>query len=183
MTNPMRIALAALVVAALGFAVIVIPRVMRVKRATAAMPVYPGSREAGGRTRYFPRLLSWYDRSSARVQRIFAVSPPVSLATIARYADSSLTANGWYLSMPEALGAVEDPQVIVWQREPDERLDLTKLWPMPGLTREQRLYGDVFPPEFLDESLVIEWSWALGGPRSPRPATPRPGVRHGERLR
>jgi hypothetical protein len=143
-------------------------RVLRVKRASAAMPTYPGSTESGGRIRYFPRLLAWDDRSSARVQRVFALSEYQSLSTIARHADSSLVADGWYLVMPEELDRIENPQVIVWQREPDERLDLVQLWPIKGMTKEQRLYGGVFPAEFLDAPLVIEWSWALGGARSPR---------------
>lgn len=153
-------------------------RIARVNRAAAAVPVYPGIREHGGRTRYLPHLLSWDDRSSARVQRVFAFSQPTSLVTIARHADAVLAAQGWYLVTPDDLAGFVNPQVIVWQREPDERLDLTQLWPLAGMTRTERLYGGTFPAEFLDAPMVIEWSWALGGPRSPRPAPPpRPTVR------
>lgn len=162
----MRIALLLLIAIGAGLAVAAVSRVARVRRAAAAMPTYPGATEGGGRVRYFPRVLSWDDRSSARVQRLFALSESVSLATIARQADSSLAPQGWYLVLPEELDRIEHPQIVVWQREPDERIDLTKLWPISGMTREQRLYGGVFPAEFLDAPLVIEWSWALGGPRS-----------------
>lgn len=143
-------------------------RVVRVTRAGAAIPVYPGARESGGRTRYLPHLISWDDRSSARIQRIFAFPNVTPLTTIARHADAKLSTQGWYLVAPEDLERVGDPQVIVWQRDPDERLDLMKVWPLPNLTRTQRLYGGIFPAEFLDAPLVIEWSWALGGARSPR---------------
>jgi hypothetical protein len=63
-----------------------------------------------------------------------------------------------------------DPQVIIWQHDPDERLDLTRLWPISGMSRAQRLYGGTFPEAFLDEPVVIGWTWALGGPRSRRPS-------------
>jgi hypothetical protein len=170
----MRFALPVLIVIAVVVAVAATSRVMRVRHAAAGMPTYPGSTEAGGRIRYFPRLISWDDRSSARVQRVFALSERVNLATVARYADSSLAAQGWYLVLPEELHRIEDPQVVVWQREPDERLDLVQLWPVRGMTAEQRLYGGVFPAEFLDRPMVIEWSWALGGSRSaPRPPSSR----------
>ena len=142
-------------------------RVARVDRAAAAIPLYPGLREGGGGTRYFPLLMSWDDRSSARLRRVFALSHPLPLSDIGRHAHAALGRNGWYLVSPEDLDRIQNPQVIVWQREPDERLDLTVLWPLPGMTREQRLYGGIFPAEFLDAPLVIEWSWALGGPRSP----------------
>lgn len=153
-------------------------RIARVTRASSAIPVYPGTREAGGRTRYLPRVLAWDDRSSARVQRVLALSQPTSLVTIARHADARLAAAGWYLVTPDDLERFADPQVIIWQREPDERLDLTQLWPISGMTRTQRLYGGIFPAEFLDAPLVVEWSWALGGPRSARPVPVRwPEVR------
>lgn len=147
-----------------------VTRIVRVTNAAAAIPEYPGAREAGGRTRYLPHLLSWNDRSSARVQRVFALPAEMPLASIAREANASLARDGWYLVTPEDLGRIADPQVIVWQREPDERLDLTKLWPLPPMTPTQRLYGGIFPAAFLDAPLVIEWSWALGGPRVPRVA-------------
>lgn len=160
-------------------------RIHRVLRAGAAIPVYPGAREGGGRTRYWPHLLSWDDRSSARVQRVFALPQATSLVTIARHAQTTLTAQGWYLVTPidferpmDSPAQLTDPPPIVWQREPDERLDLTQLWPLRGLSRAQRLYGGIFPAAFLDAPLVIEWSWALGGPRSPPPAPLRgPAVR------
>lgn len=170
-----------LAIVVIGIAVLALAagsRIARVTRASAAIPVYAGAREHGGRTRYLPHLLSWDDRSSARVQRVFAFSQVTSLATIARHADPTLTAQGWYLVTPNNLEGFQNPQVIVWQREPDERLDLTQLWPLSGMTRTERLYGGIFPAEFLDAPLVIEWSWALNGPRSPRPALPpRPAVR------
>jgi len=147
-------------------------RMARVSRASAAIPVYAGAREGGGRTRYFPRLISWDDRSSARVQRLFAFRQPMSIIAVARHADETLAKQGWYLVMPDDLVRVANPQIVVWQRDPDERLDLSQVWPLPGLSREARLYGGIFPEEFLDSPMVIEWSWALKGPRSPRPAPP-----------
>ncbi len=134
--------------------------------------MYPGTREGGGRTRYLPHLLSWDDRSSARVQRMFALPQSMNLVAIAREANATLVAHGWYLVTPDNLERLANPQVIVWQRDPDERLDLTQVWPLEGVTRTQRMYGGVFPAEFLDAPMVIEWSWALGGPRSQRPAPP-----------
>lgn len=98
------------------------------------------------------------------------------MATIGRHADLQLSSDGWYLVTPENLETIREPQVIVWQRDPSERLDLTRLWPVDGMTREQRLYGGVFPAEFLDAPLVIEWSWALGGPRSTRPLIPSKSI-------
>ena len=147
-------------------------RVWRVHRGAAVIPTYSDAREGGGRTRYFPHVLAWNDRSSARVQRMFAFDHFTSLAAIGRRADARLAQQGWYLVMPQDLNRIENPQVIVWQRDPDERLDLTQVWPLTGMTRDQRLYGGRFPAEFLDAPLVIEWDWALGGPRSPRPAEP-----------
>lgn len=174
----MRIGIAAAVIVILAVATAMGFRVLRVSRAANAIPVYPGAREAGGRTRYLPRLLSWDDRSSARVERVFALPDNPSLATIARHANVTLEPQGWYLVMPEELQRIENPQVVVWQRDPDERLDLMKLWPLPDMTPEQRLYGGVFPAQFLGAPLVVEWSWALGGPRSARPAPiPPPGLR------
>jgi hypothetical protein len=155
-----------------------VSRIARVTKAAEAIPVYPGAREGDSRIRYLPRVLSWDDRSSARVQRVFALSEPTTLLTIARHAAPALADRGWYLVMPHGLEGLNDPQVIVWQRDPDERLDLTQLWPIGGMTRTERMYGGMFPPEFLDAPRVIEWSWALGGPRSPRPAPLRaPDVR------
>jgi hypothetical protein len=148
-------------------------RITRVREAADAIPVYPGAREGEREIRYLPRVFSWHDRSSARVQRVFALSEPTTLLAIARHAAPALGDRGWYLVMPHELERFHDPQVIVWQRDPDERLDLTQLWPISGMTRTERMYGGLFPPEFLDASLVIEWSWALGGPRSPRPAPQR----------
>jgi hypothetical protein len=164
----LRIVLAAVSLAGIAIAVAAAARVARVNKASRAIPVYPGAREGGGRTRYFPRLISWDDRSSARVQRVFAFSRPIALGTIALEADARLAAEGWYLVMPDELDASRSPQVIVWQRDPDERLDLMQVWPVSGMDRTQRLYGGIFPAEFLEAPLVVEWSWALGGPRSPR---------------
>ena len=178
MSTATRGALGIVVIGVIALGVAALHRIVRVSRAAAAIPVYPGARESGGRTRYLPHLLSWDDRSSARVQRVFAPPENVSLITIARHVDKTLAARGWYLVMPEDLDRILNPQVIVWQRDPDERLDLSQLWPLPFMTPEQRLYGGVFPEEFLDAPLVIEWSWALNGPRSPRPApVSRPIVR------
>jgi len=170
MSSVIRGALAIVVVGVIALAVVALSRVVRVTRTAAAIPVYPGARESGGKTRYLPHLLSWDDRSSARVQRVFALPENVSLVAIARHADTTLAARGWYLVSPDDLERILNPQVIVWQRDPDERLDLSQLWPLPHMTPEQRLYGGVFPEEFLNAPLVIEWSWALNGPRSPRPA-------------
>lgn len=166
------------VVGIVALAITALSRVARVKRAAAAIPVYPGTREAGGRTRYFPHVLSWDDRSSARVQRLFALPRATSIVAIARHADATLAPNGWYLVTPDDLERFANPQVIVWQRDPDERLDLSQIWPIEGMTRTQRMYGGIFPAQFLDAPMVIEWSWALGGPRSSRPAPfQRPIVR------
>lgn len=151
-------------------------RIARVNRAAAGIPVYAGTREAGGRTRYFPHVLSWDDRSSARVQRLFALPRATSIIAIARDADATLVPNGWYLVTPTDLERFANPQVIVWQREPDERLDLSQVWPVEGMTRTQRMYGGIFPAQFLDAPMVIEWSWALGGPRSLRPAPLQPPI-------
>src|SRR5688500_19853536 len=90
-----------IVIAAL--AVAAVDRVVRVTSAAGQIPVYPGSREAGGRPRYLPRLLSWDDRSSARLQRIFALPAAIPLSTIARDANETLTGQGWYLVSPEDL--------------------------------------------------------------------------------
>jgi hypothetical protein len=165
-------AILVIVVAVLGAT-----RIVRVRRGEALIPVYPGARGAGGRTRYLPHVLSWDDRSSARVQRLFALSASNDVGTVARTVNGRLTAEGWYLLSPEDL-TLRNPQVIVWQRDPDERLDLMQVWPLPNMTREQRMYGGIFPAEFLDEPLVIEWSWMLGGARSPRPAPPAWPVVH-----
>lgn len=136
------------------------------------LPGFPGTRESRGRTRYLPHLLAWSDRSSARVQRV-CTSPgdQYGHGCPPRCRDAC----GAGLGSRDPRGAREhrDLQVIVWQRELDERLDLTQLWPLSNMTRRQRLYGGIFPAEFLDAPLVIEWSWALGGARSPPPAPPR----------
>ena len=152
-------------------------RIVRVRRSAAVIPVYPGAREGGGRIRYWPRLLSWDDRSSARVQRVFALGEGVSVLDVARSAHPALLARGWYLVTPTDLEGPGDPQVIVWQRDPGERLDLEPLWPLPGMTREQRLYGNIVPADFLDAPRVIGWSWALGGPRSARQVPEPPLIR------
>lgn len=144
-------------------------RVARVHRGRDAIPAYPDAREGPRQTRYWPRLLSGDDRSSARVDRIFAVPAGTTLLAVARHAENSLADRGWYLVTPDDLAGMHDPQVIVWQRDPDERLDLSQLWPVSGMTRTQRLYGGKFPKAFLDAPVVIGWTWALGGPRSARP--------------
>ena len=144
-------------------------RLVRVHQAGRAIPVYPDAREGPRRTRYWPRLVSWDDRSSARVDRIFAVPAGTALLAIARHAADWLAGQGWYLVTPTELAGTQDPQVIVWQRDPEERLDLSQLWPVAGMTRTQRLYGGAFPEAFLDAPVVIGWTWALGGARSPHP--------------
>ena len=167
-----RVFLAILAAGAVVLAGVALVRIAKVRKASSAIPVYAGAREAGGHTRYFPKVFSWYDRSSARVQRVFALPASVPLATVGRQAQAQLERDGWYLVSPESLERIEEPQVIVWQRDPDERLDLVRVWPIQGMSREQRLYGGIFPAEFLDAPLVVEWNWALGGPRSPRPQPP-----------
>lgn len=144
-------------------------RVARVRDGRGEIPVYPGAREGPAHTRYWPRLLSWDDRSSARIDRLFAVPAGTTLLAVARHAADALTGRGWYLVTPDDLVSGGDPQVIVWQRDPDERLDLSQLWPVSGMSRTQRLYGGRFPEALLDAPVVIGWTWALGGPRSPRP--------------
>jgi hypothetical protein len=166
----LRTGIAAVIIVILALTTAMGFRVLRVTRAAKAIPIYPGAQEAGGRTRYLPRVLSWDDRSSARVERVFALPDTTPVATIARHANVALAQQGWYLVTPEELQRIANPQVVVWQREPDERLDLMKLWPDPNMTADQRLYGGIFPAQFLDAPLVVEWSWALGGPRSTRSA-------------
>ena len=174
----MRTGIAALLIVMVAVAASMGMRVLRVNRAGEAIPVYPGAREGGGRTRYLPRLLSWDDRSSARVDRVFAIPDTTPLATIALHANVTLAQHGWYLVAPDELEHFANPQVVVWQRDPEERLDLMKLWPDANMTPDQRLYGGVFPAQFLTAPLVIGWTWALGGPRSPRPTGVRaPQVR------
>ncbi len=151
-------------------------RLIRVRHGGDAIPGYPGAREGPRRTRYWPRLLAWDDRSAARVDRIVAVPAGTTLLDVARHAADSLAAHGWYLVTPDDLAGKGDPQVIVWQRDPDERLDLGQLWPVNGMSRTQRLYGGIFPETFLDEPVVIGWTWALGGPRSARPRFTPPRV-------
>ena len=124
MRSVLRAVLAIVVACAVALAMAAWFRIARVNRAAAAMPVYPGAREGGGRTRFLPHLLSWDDRSSARVQRVFALPQGISLVAIARHADATLAAQGWYLVTPDDLKRVVNPQVVVWQREPDERLTL-----------------------------------------------------------
>lgn len=145
-------------------------RIARVDRAAAAIPTYPGAREGSRKVRYWPRIMAWDDRSSARVDRVFALPDTVGLLTVARHANEALSAQGWYLVTPDDLRPmVMPPQIIVWQRDPDERLDLSLLWPLAGMSREQRLYGDVMPAAFLDAPQVVGWTWFLGGARSARP--------------
>lgn len=171
MSTTMRVVLGLFLAAAVVGALAARNRVLRVSTGAAAIPLYPGAREGRSITRYLPSL-SWDDRSSARVQRVFAITEPTSLQVIAQHANEILAPQGWYLLNPIDLRAVIEPQVIVWQREPDERLDLTKLWPLERMTPEQRLSGNIFPEEFLNERLVIGWSWMLGGPHAP-PLAPR----------
>lgn len=168
----LRLLLALLIGGAIAAALIARSRIARVDRAAAAIPVYPGAREGSKRIRYWPRFMAWDDRSSARADRVFAFPDTVSLLEIARHADAALAPQGWYLVLPEDLRPMAaDPQVIMWQRDPDERLDLTTLWPLQGMTPEQRMHGGVVPAAFLDAALVFGWSWMLGGPRSARPAS------------
>lgn len=175
----MRIALTWIVVALVAAAgVLATQRVARVRRAGSAIPAYPGAREGPRYARYWPRVMAWDDRSSARVDRVLAVPAGTTLRAVARHATDSLIARGWYLATPDDLAGTQDPQVIIWQRDPDERLDLAQLWPVSGITREQRLYGGRFPEAFLDEPVVVGWTWSLGGSRLPRPTfrAPRPIV-------
>lgn len=175
----MRIALWIAVALLVVGAVSATRRLVRVRQGHGEIPVYAGAHEGPAHTRYWPRFLAWDDRSSARVDRIFAVPVGTTLLGVARDAAASLTGRGWYLVTPDELVGRGDPQVIVWQRDPDERLDLSQLWPVSGMSRMQRLYGGRFPAAFLDEPVVIGWTWALGGPRSSRPAAwpPRAIVR------
>ncbi len=168
---PPPVRLAGWIAVALAGAAVVVAahRLVRVHHGRMEVPVYPEAREGPQHARYWPRLLAWDDRSSARVDRIFAIPARTSLLDVARYADASLASRGWYLVTPSDLVATRDPQVIVWQRDPDERLDLSMLWPIEGMTPTQRLYGGRFPTSFLDEPAVIGWTWSLGGPRSAHP--------------
>lgn len=150
--------------------VVAAQRVLRVHDGRTAIPVYPQSREGPQHARYWPRLLAWDDSASARVDRMFAVPAQTSLLAVARYENAALVARGWYLVSPSDLAAIRDPQVIVWQRDPDERLDLNMLWPVEGMTPTQRLYGGRFPESFLGERAVIGWTWSLGAPRSAHPS-------------
>lgn len=155
--------------AAVVVALVAWSRIARVDRAAAAIHAQPGARDGGTRIRYWPHLLSWDDRSSARVDRVYALPRTTSLMAVAREAHVFLAARGWYLVTPEELRPmVIEPQVIVWQRDPDERLDLAQLWPITGMTATQRVYGGTFPAELLNAPQVIGWSWMLGGPRSAR---------------
>src|SRR5216684_3984800 len=103
-------AIAIVSVVALSLAALL--RIVRVNKAAAAIPVYSGSREGGGRTRYLPHLLSWDDRSSARVQRMFALPRAMNLVAIAREANTTLAAQGWYLVTPDDLERLTNPQVV-----------------------------------------------------------------------
>lgn len=167
--SPRFVIVAVLAALVLAGGIIAGLRVARVRRAAEGMPLHPGARQGAQDIRYFPRLLSMDDRSSARVRRIFSLAEDASLGVVARTAQASLASNGWYLVDPPDLALMEEPQVIVWQRDPDERLDLVRLWPVPNMTREQRLHGGLFPPNLLDAPMVFEWTWALGGPRAHRP--------------
>ena len=175
----MRLAIWITIALVLVAAVPVGRRMIRVRRTGDAIPLYAGAREGPRQTRYWPRLLSWDDRSSSRVDRIFAVPAGTTLLAIARHAADGLAGRGWYLVTPNDLAGSRDPQVIVWQRDPDERLDLGQLWPVSGMSRTQRLYGGTFPEAFLDAPVVVGWTWALRGARSPHPpvSPPRPVVR------
>lgn len=168
--------LAVVVLVVLGVGLFAALRVARVQRAAKAIPVQPGAREGARHVRYFPRPFAWDDRSSARVRRIFSLADSVSLDAVARSAHASLVSAGWYLVDPRELGRMQEPQVVVWQRDPDERLDLVRLWPIRGMTRQQRLHGGLFPAALLDMPMVFEWTWALGGPRSQRPTPRSPGA-------
>lgn len=143
-------------------------RLIRVHDASRKIPVYSNAQEGPRQMRYWPHLLSWDDQSSARVDRIFAVPAGTTLLAVARHAANALSMQGWYLVTPDDLEGTQDPQIIVWQRDPEERLDLSQLWPVSGMSRTQRLYGGTFPKEFLDAPVVIGWTWALAGPRSVR---------------
>ncbi len=121
-----RVVLAIVLSGTVALTLVVWSRIARVTRAAAAIPVYPGAREGGKRVRYWHHVLSWDDRSSARVDRPFVLRT-TSLLAIARQAQDALVAQGWYLVTPDDLRQVAiDPQVIVWQRGPDERLDLAR---------------------------------------------------------
>lgn len=145
-------------------------RVHRVQAGLREIPITTVGQAGPIYTRYWPRLLAWDDRSSARVEQLVAMPAGTTLLRLAGDATASLEQRGWYLMTPLPREAKNDPQVIVWQRDPDERLDLTQLWPLAGMTAEQRLYGGRFPAAFLDKPVVVEWTWSLGGPRSARAA-------------
>lgn len=179
-SKPMRLLLASAAAAVLIAGAVSAARVHRVRAGLQEIPVMTVGQAGPTYTRYWPRLLAWDDRSSARVDRMVAMPSGTTLLQLARSATASLVERGWYLVTPLPLGAQGDPQVVVWQRDPDERLDLTQLWPVAGMRPEQRLYGGRFPAAFLDKPVVIEWTWSLGGPRSARPdaAGERSIVRH-----
>lgn len=177
MSRRVRITLAILGVLAILAALAWWRRVARVRAGSAAIPVVAGTREGGGKVRYLPRVIAWDDPSSARVDRVFALQAARPLIAIAREADASLTANGWYLATPDRLDDPRmEPQVVIWQRDPDERLDLSQLWPASGISREQRLYGGIFPAAFLDAPQVIGWTWTLRGHRLQRPMSFGPSI-------
>ena len=165
----MRLTLVVVAAILLLLGVVATRRFVKVRHGHDSVPVYPGAREGPAHTRYLPRVLSWDDRSSARVDRVFALPRGTTLLAVARHAADSLATHRWYLATPSDLAGPRDPQVVVWQRDPDERLDLVQLWPVDGMSRTARMYGGRFPEAFLDEPVVIGWSWALGGPRSARP--------------
>src|SRR5437899_12719874 len=100
----MRLAIWITIALVLVAAVPVTRRMIRVRRAGDAIPLYAGAREGPRQTRYWPRLLSWDDRSSARVDRIFAVPAGTTLLAIARHAADSLAPRRWYLVTPTAPG-------------------------------------------------------------------------------
>src|SRR5579859_2182321 len=112
----MRIALWIAAALTVTGAVLAARRFARVRREGNAIPVYPAAREGPRHARYLPMLLSWDDRSSARVDRIFAVPAGTTLLAVARHAADSLARRGWYLATPTDLAGTQDPQVIIWQR-------------------------------------------------------------------
>lgn len=173
----LRIVLVLVAGGVIVFAFVTRSRTARVDNAAAAIPVYPGATEAAKRIRYWPRFMAWDDRSSARVDRVFSLSDTTNVLAIARHADATLATEGWYLVLPHDLRpTVMEPQVIVWQRDPDERLDLAVLWPIAGMTRTQRMHGGLFPAHLLDAPRVIGWTWFLGGARSARPVPRGPSI-------
>src|SRR5688572_4045454 len=103
-----RVIVALLAAGAVVLAAASLVRIAKVKKGASAIPIYAGAREAGGRTRYFPRISPWDDPSSARVQRVFALPAAVTLATVGRQAGAQLERDGWYLVAPESLERIEE---------------------------------------------------------------------------